>query len=161
MDRFVCCRMAVAMGLIALVTLVNDSWAVAVPATTIDGSGKTLRSVFEGLTPNPQLANHQSQRQLWRGMLQSRLPGLLRVSFTEGAYCPTSTCEGNYEEFVDDPGGCTSSGCPNVQDFITDTTNGSCYQGAMDVECGGGDAGPCCANWNECPATNTIGCPAN
>jgi hypothetical protein len=40
MDRFVCCRMAVAMGLIALVTLVNDSWAVAVPATTITGLEK-------------------------------------------------------------------------------------------------------------------------
>jgi hypothetical protein len=157
MRQIVCSgtRAVVLTACVMMGVLSTCAWAS--PITTISDSGKSLISVFEGLKANPRLANYQPLKP-WRGMLQGRLPGVLSVRFTDGAYCPTSTCEGNYATFGPNPGGCISTGCESVEDFVTDTQQGSCYDGAMDVECGGGDAGPCCANWVLCPATNTIGC---
>ena len=149
---------AVVTAILTCLILAISSSAWAAPPTLISDSGKTLSSVFEGLRANPQLANYQPLRRPWPGIGPSQLPGLTRVHFTEGAYCPSSTCEGNYEVIVSS-GGCMSTGCDSVNNFITDTKNGICTDGAIDMECGGGDAGPCCANWENCPAPNTIGCP--
>jgi len=131
------------------------TWAA--PPTLISDSGKTISTVFEGLKANPQLANYQPLRHPWRGTLQSRLPGLMRTRIVLGNFCPSFTCEGNYAVIVES-GGCMSSGCNPVYNFITDTQSGVCGVGAIDMECGGGDAGPCCANWTDCQSPNQTGC---
>lgn len=161
MGKNLCFRITLTSGILACLVLSISLPAIAAPTALISDSGQKLASVFEGLKPNPQVANFQPVRPLWRGNLQSRLPGLMRVSITETPFCPTSTCEGNYAVIEPSPGGCHSDGCPAVNNFITDTQQGSCFQGAMDIECGDGIIDPCCANWEDCPAKNTIGCPKN
>ena len=137
--------------------------AIAAPPALISDSGQKLSSVFDGLKSNPQLANFQPVRPLWRGMLQGRLPGLRNANIVMGNFCPSTTCEGNYQVIVPmDPGsGCISfsGGCDQVNNTSTNTQDGVCQDGAMDVECGGGDLGPCCANWNPCESPSTIRCP--
>jgi len=155
-------HLTAATTILASLILTIPATAGPTPNTLISDSGKTLSSVFEGLRANPALrpdqwAKYQPLRRQWRGIGSSRLPGLSRIYFTEGAYCPTSTCEGNYAVIVSS-GGCISSGCPSVNNFITDTQNGVCSDGAIDIECGGGDAGPCCANYENCPSPSTTGC---
>lgn len=152
---------ALTSGILACLVLSLSIQAIASPPALISDSGQKLSSVFQGLRANPRLANYQPLRRPWRGVLQSRLPGLLPVTITENAFCPTSTCEGNYAVFIEDPGGCMSSGCPDVQDFSTDMQNGSCYIGAMDVECGDGITNPCCANWEDCPTPDREACNNN
>src|SRR5215471_4942340 len=147
-------QLTAATAFLACLILTISAAAGPPPNTLISDSGKTLSSLFEGLPANPdfrpdQLAKYQPLRRQWRGIGSSRLPGLSRIHFTEGGYCPTSTCGGNYEVIVSS-GGCMSSGCPNVNNFITDTQNGVCSDGAIDMECGGGDVGPCCANYENC-----------
>jgi len=159
MNKIMRCLVVVVMGIFASMTLIFGTPAFATSVVTVSDSGKSLTSIFEGLKANPQLANFQQLRHPWRGTLQSRLPGVRNARITLGNFCPSSsTCEGNYAVIVNS-GGCISTGCLGVTNFITDTTNGDCFQGARDSECGGGDAGPCCANWIQCDATNTIGCP--
>jgi len=157
MNKIMRCLVGVVTEIFASMTLIVGTPAFAAPVIIISDSGKSLTSIFEGLKTNPQLANFQPLSHQWRGFLQSRLPGLSNVHIEMGNFCPVSSCEGNYAVIVNS-GGCTTTGCPNVTNFITDTQAGDCRIGAMDSECGGGDAGPCCANWIECPATNTIGC---
>lgn len=160
MGKNLCSRVIMTSGILAcLVTSISLS-AIAAPAALISDSGQKLASVFEGLKPNPQVANFQPTRPLWRGMLQGRLPGLRNVNIIYGDSCPSVGCGGNYESIVPSSG-CGSSGCDDVNNVVTDTQGASCYDGAMNEECGGGFAGPCCANWQPCPAPNTIGCPKN
>lgn len=151
---------ALTSGIIACLVLSLSIQAIASPPALISDSGQKLSSVFQGLKANPRLADYQPLRRPWRGVLQSRLPGLLPVTITENAFCPTTTCEGNYAVIVPSFG-CMSSGCDDITNLITDTDNGFCTQGAMDVECGDGITNPCCANWVECPSPDVIGCTPN
>lgn len=160
MGKNMCSRAILTGGILACQVLSIAISATAAPPALISDSGQKLSSVFEGLKANPRLANYQPPGRAWRGVLRSRLPGLLRATYTEGAFCPTSTCEGNYEVIVASFG-CMSSGCEDVTNFITDTENGSCFDGAMDVECGDGITNPCCANWVDCPAPDRTGCTTN
>src|SRR5215467_2306725 len=138
MGKNVCSRVALASGILGCLVLSISIPLMAIPPALISDSGQKLMSVFDGLKPNPQLANYQPVKPLWRGMLQSRLPGLRNANIIMGNYCPVSTCEGNYEVIVSS-GGCGSSGCEDVTNFITDVKGGDCYKGARDSECGGGD----------------------
>ena len=165
MGKNQCSRVILASGILICLVFLISIPAIAAPPALISDSGQKLASVFEGLKPNPQLANYQPVMPLWRGMLQGRLPGLRNVNIVMGNFCPSSTCEGNYQVIVPlDPGsGCISfsGGCPEVNNTSTNTQDGFCKNGAMDSECGGGDLGPCCANWEECPSPSTIRCPTN
>lgn len=165
MGKNQCSRVILASGILACLVFWISIPAIAAPSALISDSGQKLSSVFEGLTPNPRLANYQPVLPLWRGMLQGRLPGLRNANIVYGNYCPATGCEGNYQVIVplDTGSGCISfsGGCGQVNNTSTDTQNGSCSQGAMNVECGGGDTGPCCASWYECPSPSTIRCPTN
>src|SRR5262249_44386679 len=125
MNKIMRCPIGVIMGVVASMTLIVGYPACAVSSATINDSGKSLTSIFEGLVADPQLANYQPLRHRWRGILQSRLPGLRNARIIMGNFCPTSTCEGNYAVIVSS-GGCMSAGCENVTNFITDVTNGNC-----------------------------------
>jgi hypothetical protein len=157
MGKNLCSRVVPIGGILACLVLSISIPANAAPPALISDSGQKLSSVFDGLTANPRLANYQPVLPLWRGMLQGRLPGLRNVNIIYGNNCPGAPCAGNYEVIVSS-GGCMATGCDNPQNVITDTQNGSCSDGAINSECGGGDTGPCCAMWDNCPSPNTIGC---
>ena len=163
MGKKQCSRILLASGILACLVLSISLPAMAAPPALISDSGQKLSSVFDGLTPNPRLANYRPALPLWRGMLQGRLPGLRNVNIVMGNFCPSTTCEGNYQIIIplDTGSGCISfsGGCPEVNNTSTDTQGGFCKDGAMNIECGGGDTGPCCANWNPCESPSTIRCP--
>ena len=157
MGKSQCSRVILASGILACLVLSISIPVMAAPAALIGDSGQKLATVFDGLKPTPQLANYQPTQPLWRGNLQSRLPGLRNVNIIYGNNCPGAPCAGNYEVIVPS-GGCMATGCDNPQNVQTDTQNGSCFDGAVNSECGGGDTGPCCAMWDNCTSPNTIGC---
>ena len=149
-------RLTLSSGILACLVLSLSIQTMAAPPELISDSGLALSSVFQGLKPNLRLANYKPLGRPWRGVLRSRLPGLLNANIVYGSdFCPVSSCAGNYTNFQPNPGGCViSTGCDNVQDFYTDF-NEPCTSGEMDSECGDG-SGACCANAQPCD--NYDGC---
>lgn len=159
MGKNVCSPVKMTSAILTCLVLSLSTQTIAAPPTLIGDSGQRLASVFEGLRATPQIAKYQPLRRPWRGILQSRLPGLLNVDVIfSGDYCPSSRV-GNYTMFFSQPGGCTQAGCPAPEDFFIDVDNGDCGIGSMDSPCADGIT--CCTNAVECDSPNTTGCPTN
>src|SRR5215467_11705400 len=97
MGKNLCSPMRLAVGILSCLVFSISVPLMAIPPALISDSGQKLSSVFEGLKPNPQLADYRPVRPLWRGNLQSRLPGVQNANIVMGNFCPSTTCEGNYQ----------------------------------------------------------------
>ena len=154
------CRLAAVFSVL-IGTIFIPTRSVAAPIF-ISQSGQTLGSLFDGLKPTYsgiswQIARNRPASRRWKGILRSRLPGLIPVVIYSGDNCPGwEECSGSYTEILSAfPGECDSGDgevC-DVYDF-TNSSDAPCTAGEAQAYCGEF----CCVSAFPCTNNNVV-CP--